>query len=295
MSAFGELLIHKVTASQIQAFIKSPSHAVLLIGAIGSGKTTLARRIATELLHLDSDEQLQKYPYFTHLKRPDGKEDIPIDAVRQVAKILKLKTPGRNGIRRVIFIEDAHDLNEEASNALLKMLEEPAADSFFILSSTSEYALLPTITSRVQGVFVQPLSLSETQRYYADKYSNKSIENAWRLSQGTAGLMSAFLGSDKDHPLKMAIDEAKQYLHQDKYERLLQVDKLSKDKSQLALMLEALLKLVTALHHSAVGRGSEAQQKRLLASRKLVHKLQNALEANVSPKLIALELALKLV
>ncbi len=294
MSGFGELLIHKTTASQIRAFIRSPSHAVLLIGPLGSGKPTLARKIAGELLQLGSDEQLQKYPYFTHLKRPDDKKDIPIDAVRQVAKILRLKTSGSSEIRRIIFIEDAHDLNEEASNALLKMLEEPSADSVFILSSPSEHALLPTITSRAQRLTVQPLSLGDAQHYYAGKYSNQAIENSWRLSQGAAGLMSALLRGDKDHPLKLAIDEAKQYLRKDRYERLIQVDKLSKDKKQLAMMLEALLKLVTALHHSALQRSSETQQRRLLASRKLIHKLQDALEANVSPKLITLELALGL-
>src|SRR3989344_7663660 len=130
------LLLNRGTLLEARAFINKPSHALLINGGVGSGKAAVARMIALSLLGLKDAQQLQNYPYFTHLKRPEGKQDIPIGSVRHLNKLLKLKVPGSREIRRVILIEDAQDLNEEASNALLKMLEEPAAESVFILTAT---------------------------------------------------------------------------------------------------------------------------------------------------------------
>jgi DNA polymerase-3 subunit delta' len=289
-----DLLLHKTTRLQIGAFINNPSHALLITGEVGSGKACLAMSLAATVLGCDSVEQLQTYPYFTHLKRSEGKQDISIDSIRGLNKLLKLKAPGNREIRRVILIEDAQDLNEEAANALLKMLEEPAADCVFILTATSPHNLLPTISSRAQQLQIRPVSLEQSLKFFGDDYRKNDIESAWNLSQGGVGLMLAILRDDKDHPLKAAIDEAKGYLRSNSYERVLMADPLSRDKKQLALLLEALVKLLGAVQHSGLKSSNDSQQKKLLASRKLVLKLQKALDANASPKLVALELGLNL-
>lgn len=289
-----DLLLHKITSLQIKSLINKPSHALLITGQAGSGKACQAMSLASILLGLGSEKNLQNYPYFTHLKRPEGKQDISIDSIRGLNKLLKLKAPGNREIRRVILIEDAQDLNEEASNALLKMLEEPAADCVFILTATSPHSLLPTISSRAQQLQVRPVSLEQSLKFFGEKYQENDIESAWNLSQGGVGLMLAILRDDKDHPLKAAIDEARGYLRSDNYHRALMADQLSRDKQRLALLLQALIKLLGAVQQSGIRSGKDSQQKKLLDSRKLVHRLQNALEANASPKLIALELSLNL-
>jgi len=289
------LLLHKSTRLQVEMFVNNPSHALLITGDVGSGKACVAKTLASTLLDLDSEQQLQNYPYFTHLKRLEGKQDIPIGSVRRLNKLLKLKVPGSREIRRVILIQDAGDLNEEAGNALLKMLEEPATDCVFMLTATSAHSLLPTISSRAQQLPIRPVSLEQSSKFLKENYNAKSIESAWRLSQGAVGLMLAILHDDKDHPLKRAIDEAKVYLRKSSYERALLADSLSRDKNQLVLLLEALVKLLGAVQHSGLGSSNDSQQKKLLASRKLVIKLQKALDDNVSPKLVVLELSLNLV
>lgn len=294
MTAFNGMLLHLRTKKQITSFVNKPSHALAIIGPSGSGKLVVARGIAVALLGLSSIKTLQKYAYLTHIKRPEGKQDIPIDSVRSITKLLKLKVPGDRVIRRVVVIEDAQDLNEEAQNAMLKMLEEPAPDCVFILTVSSTESLLPTIISRTQKLNVQPVTLDDALSYFGNDYPHKQIESAWNLSQGSVGLLLAILRDDKEHPLKIAVDNAKEYLKKNKYERLLLVDGLSKDKKQLALFLEALLKLLSALHHDAVRRSGKSQQEKILASRKLAYKLQDALDANASPKLVTLELALNL-
>lgn len=290
-----DLLLHDSTRLQAEAFVNVPSHALLISGDAGSGKACLAASLATVMLGLDSGQKLQNYPYFTHLKRPSGKQDISIDSIRNLNKLLKLKAPGSREIRRIILIENAQDLNEEAANALLKMLEEPAADCVFILTSTSPQSLLPTISSRAQQLQIRPVSLAQSLKFLEADYRKQVIESAWRLSGGNVGLMLAILHDDKDHPLKMAIEDAKDYLRMNGYERALLADRLSRDKMQMALLLEALVKLLGAVQHSGLRSGSDSQQKKMLASRKLVLKLQNALDDNVSPKLVALELSLNLI
>jgi len=288
------LLLHDGTRLQVEMFINKPSHALLITGDVGSGKACLAESLAAILLNFDSTQQLQNYPYFTHIKRPEGKQDISIDSVRRIGKLLKLRVPGSRTIRRVVLIEDAQDLNEEASNALLKTLEEPASDCVFILTATSVHSLLPTISSRAQQLQIRPVSLGQSLKFLEGDYQKSAIESTWRLSGGSAGLMLAILHDDKDHPLKRAIDEAKDYLRNNSYERVLLADRLSRDKTQLALLLEALVKLLGAVQYSGLRSGNDSQQKKLLTSRKLTLKLQKALEANASPKLVALELGLNL-
>lgn len=290
-----DLLLNKKTVAQAKAFLSKPSHALLITGAPGSGKASLAFCLAAELLKIDKGHELSDYPYFTHLSRPQDKQDIPIDSVRNLSRILKLKAPGLADIKRVILIENAHDLNEESSNALLKMLEEPARDCVFILTARSPQNLLPTISSRAQLLQVHPISPVQAQSFWKDQYPSKKIDSAWQLSQGSVGLMGALLRDQNDHPLKLAIEQAKKFLRQNKYERLLEADALTRDKHKLRFMLEALIRVLSALHHSAVERGSLSQQVKLIASRKLVNGLTDKLDANASPKLIALELALNLI
>lgn len=59
--------------------------------------------------------------------------------------------------RRVIIIADSQDLTEEASNAVLKILEEPPASNLFFLLAPEPYSLLPTIVSRCCHIRCRPL------------------------------------------------------------------------------------------------------------------------------------------
>ena len=284
-----QLLLNDRTKTEIEQYIKHPPQALMIVGLAGSGKTALAHRLASKIL---DSEDVANHPYFLTLTRPKDKRDIPIEDVRQVLHKLRLKTPGKSGVRRIVFIEDAHNLSGEAQNALLKALEEPAADTAYILSVPSVRSVLPTIASRVQSIAVAPVTLAQAQDHFTGKYPPIDIEGAWQLSQGRAGLLSALLENTTEHPLKQSVDSAKQFLRHDKYQRLLELDKISKDKDQLNLFLDALGKVLAALQNATVGKGG--RQAGLLRSRRLVSELQSALAANTSPRLVVLELALKL-
>ena len=81
---------------------------------------------------------------------PEGNV-IKIDKIRELREALSLQS--WRG-RRIVVMEEAHTLNPQAANALLKSLEEPPEATFFFLLTTHERSLMPTIRSRSQVVRV---------------------------------------------------------------------------------------------------------------------------------------------
>jgi len=86
---------------------------------------------------------------------------IKINSVRNLRREAALST--FEGGKRVFIISNAEEMNSEASNSLLKTLEEPSSDSIFILTSAQKEQLLPTILSRCQLLQFGPLSEEELQ------------------------------------------------------------------------------------------------------------------------------------
>jgi DNA polymerase III delta prime subunit len=294
-NSLDQLLLHAKTRLQIEYLLNNPPQSLLIAANSGSGKKTIAKTLATELLQLKNLSKLSSYPYFFHVMRLKNKSDISIEQVRTVIDALKLKTPGSNLIRRAVLIENAQLLSIPAQNALLKILEEPNADTIFILTVTSVHNVLPTIASRMQKLEVLPIGLNDALKFWEGReFQKQSIESAWRLSGGSAGLMYALLAEDKNHPLKIAVDDAKTFIKASRYERLLQADKISRSKENFMLFLEAMSRTLNFLNHAAVKSGRDAQANNILYSRKVLKKSTNALEANANARLVALSLALNL-
>ena len=74
-------------------------------------------------------------------------DSLPISQIRHASAWAHLKSPDG---KKVFIIENADRMNEAARNALLKILEEPPADTVFILTTNRRGAVLPTILSRVR-------------------------------------------------------------------------------------------------------------------------------------------------
>jgi len=130
----------------LQAWLKRPSHAVLLTGP--SEITSTGALDASQGL-LGGGSEYQK------TVSPDAKGTISIGQIRELIAFFRLKVPGTAAIRRVAIIVQADAMGTEAQNALLKLLEEPPVDSVLILTSERPQQLLATIRSRVQLVHMQ--------------------------------------------------------------------------------------------------------------------------------------------
>jgi DNA polymerase III subunit delta' len=149
-------------------------HAVLFSGMEGIGKVTLAREFAKLLnclkpQNLDACDACASCVKIKDGHHPDlvwVKSDgayIKLDQVRSLKQRLSFRP--FEGKWRIVIIEDAHDLREEAGNALLKLLEEPPKQNLFILTVLEPQMLLPTIVSRCCHVRLQPLEETWIERY----------------------------------------------------------------------------------------------------------------------------------
>jgi len=110
---------------------------------------------------------------------------IKINSVRNLRREASLSS--FEGGKRVFIITNAEEMNAEASNSLLKTLEEPSSDSVLILTTAQKERLLPTILSRCQLVQFDPLSEEELQEALVTRNGVESEQAALvaRLADGS--------------------------------------------------------------------------------------------------------------
>lgn len=269
---------HPSTKSQLASFLSAPSHALCLIGPPGAGKGFTANLVARELLGDTTEDAL------CHIGADSA--GIGIEEVRSLQQFLRLKKPGTNEIRRVVIIENAQTMSGEAQNALLKTLEEPPADTVFILTTDGSATLRSTIYSRVQSVNILPLSLEQAK----ESFNNPDIAKAYHLSGGYTGLLHALL-NDPEHHLVEAVEQAKNIIRSTTYERLLLVDNLAKQKEALPTLLFALQRVAGAL---LAGAKETAQLKRLTATRRAIYQAELDYSKSANAKLLLTDLFLNL-
>ncbi|MDX1737931.1 MAG: DNA polymerase III subunit delta' [Alphaproteobacteria bacterium] len=117
-----------------------------------------------------------------------AENDIPVALARKAIDFVRL-TPAESDWR-VILVDAADDLNRNAANALLKVLEEPPARALFILVSHSPGRLLPTIKSRCRKLTFKPLQedviIDRLTQAYPD-LNNDDAHAIARLAEGSMG------------------------------------------------------------------------------------------------------------
>lgn len=179
-------------------------HAWLLTGPRGVGKATLAWTMARAILarpaetggglfgeapaptprdlHLDPDHPVARRvaalsePRLRLVRRPWDdkagrlKAEIPIDEIRALKHFFAMSASDEG--YRVVIVDAADEMNQNAANALLKLLEEPPANCVLLLVSSRPGRLLPTIRSRCRVLrcgalspeaLTQALSATETE------------------------------------------------------------------------------------------------------------------------------------
>lgn len=196
-------------------------HAIILAGAQGIGKMTLAYRLTRFLLSQGGEEAgaglfgdaapieslyiAPEHPVFRRVasgghadlltiarefdeKKGRLQNEIAVETVRRITPFLR-KTAAEGGWR-VVIIDSAEYLNRNSQNALLKILEEPPKKTVLILTTSQPGGFLPTIRSRCRLIPVNSLS-EKTMATLLDKMApgldaNQKLALS-RLSEGSIG------------------------------------------------------------------------------------------------------------
>ena len=171
--SFPELLPWQLaTWEHLQAALNRLPHSLLFSGPAGLGKNRFAQRFAASLLCATPAENgvpcgqckschllsIGNHPDFRVTTIEEDASVIAVDQVRELISYLSLR-PHTSG-RRVVILAPAEAMNVNAANSLLKVLEEPPADSVLILVSHRPQMLSATIRSRCARFEFRPPSLS---------------------------------------------------------------------------------------------------------------------------------------
>ena len=292
LSTDAVLVLHPRTEVAVAEYIARPHLPVLIVGPAGSGKASLAARIARELLTQGATEHAAARLAYLHSVRPEDGKAIPVEAVRELQHLLTLSLPAKDmrQIKRVIVIEDAHRMTLEAQNALLKTLEEPPVGTAMLLTAPTADAMLPTVQSRVQQLVVLPPAAEALEAHLmARGFDKQAIGKAMLLSGELPGLATAVLTDDESHPLLQATLHARGILQSTTYERLLLVDGLSKQKDLCLDVLFVLTQMsrVSLLRATSVSAGDK--WRRILSAS---HEATGQLRHNAQAKLVLTNLML---
>lgn len=177
-----------------------PIHPVwMLTGPRGIGKATLAYKIAKmvygnvgDFFIIDLERNIDK----DGKSKPDGKV-ISVYTVR--AMIEKMQMSSMSGDWRVILIDSVDELNTAASNALLKLLEEPPAKTLFLLVVHQLSNVLPTIRSRARVEKMRPLSISQLRELCIKFMPDEDVSTeTLKLANGSFGRIASLKKSGGD-------------------------------------------------------------------------------------------------
>lgn len=145
------------------------THAYLLTGPRGVGKTSIARILAYEINGLPYDEEATNLDII----EIDAASNNGVEDVRDLREKVQIAPVAAK--KKVYIIDEVHMLSKQAFNALLKTLEEPPAHAVFILATTDVDKLPATIISRTQRFNFRAISPRDAAQHLKTIAQKESI------------------------------------------------------------------------------------------------------------------------
>ncbi|MCP4253599.1 MAG: DNA polymerase III subunit delta' [Candidatus Scalindua sp.] len=175
------------------------SHAYIFTGQEGVGKTSFAKEFA-KALNCKNDEndscnscpnciriEAHNHPDVFWIEREEKAKFIRIENIRNLQNSVRLSPLESN--YKIFIIKEADNMNEEASNCLLKTLEEPSPSTIIILIANAMTPIKDTIRSRCQIIRFQPIPSHIIERQLTDKSDADANKIGWisRFCNGSLG------------------------------------------------------------------------------------------------------------
>ena len=182
-----DILGHEKVLSLLERAAVKPASGYLFYGPSGVGKKLVGMEFAARLLAVNR-EQLVAHPDFVILRRESGDKNIKIEAVKEM--VARMNLTSAIGGRKVALIENAEALREDATNALLKAVEEPNGEAIFIFITEQLDRLPATLRSRLAQVRFNPVPVLEIEKWLAP---SALAHEAAVASQGSPGVAKRFI------------------------------------------------------------------------------------------------------
>lgn len=190
-------------------------HALIIEGEEGIGKKTLAKDIACALVCRGDDKpcgecsQCKKAIAAIH---PDISEYIPagtansfhVDTVRNIINDAYVQP--NEADYKIYILANAHCMNQNAQNALLKILEEPPKYVVFILTTNSKSALLSTVLSRSVCVSLEGVDIERAANYITSHCENVDYDTAKKTVETFNGNIGKAIDSLQDSKTSELVD-----------------------------------------------------------------------------------------
>ena len=247
---------HKREKLKLEDIIKSNAigHAYLFVGKKSIGKKIVAIEFAKAIM-CDNADDGEPCGNCTSCKTFENNSDfklllpekdvIKVDMIRELSReIFMLPTISK---RKVFIIDDADSMNEQAQNALLKVLEEPPEYATIILIVSNKEKLLNTIKSRIVEFKFNGLTKEEIEAIVGKKVSDEAYE----FSNGS---IEKVLDFSENESYEIAKDISNLLLDKDFFKINKKFEEVKADK-KLKSNLTDVLEKVMYIYHSRLKKG----------------------------------------
>lgn len=202
-------------------------HAFLFVGPSGIGKFETAIIFAEFLM----DSKINNHPDVYIVKKEDDKKEIVdaqiIDKNKKEGLIYKINNSPISGKYNIVIIKDADLMNKTVSNTILKSLEEPRDNTFFILTTSNKKNILETIISRC---LVLDFSLINKEEAFNIIGNNSKRELIYDFSSGKYNKILELMDSDLLDKYISDIKDFANILKSKDFEKILYINKIFDEK-----------------------------------------------------------------
>ena len=271
-----ELIIAPVTHRQLEAYLSSPVHALLLVGVAGLGLGTIARALADRVAGND-------VVYLTPTNHNKQKTTIiNADDIAGLPAILRDKRDHR----LAVVIDDADQTAPGVFERMLKLIEEPVSGVYFIFTTHRIAALPATILSRTGTIRVKAPAAEACRRLLDGVDAQLVNQISWLAGNRPALARRLVESGDQSQLDIVSMTRAKQFMQAQRPRRIEQIDAIADRESGLALCV-ATARILTVM---LVG-GGPVEAATIARRLDLLSETADRLSANGNVRLQLLNLA----